>query len=77
MERRGFKATIDRFAGDYAVLLVRDDEDIKIDFPTTLLPAGCREGDIIDIQIGRDEEATADARERVTASLGKLKAKNG
>ncbi len=75
METRGFKATIDRFAGDYAVLLVRDDEDIKIDFPTTLLPAGCREGDIIDIEVGRDKQATEDARERVAGLLDKLKKK--
>lgn len=75
MERRGFKATIDRFAGDFAVLLVRDDEDITIDFPASLLPAGCVEGDIIDIEIGKDEQATADARERVTALLEKLKRK--
>lgn len=77
MEKRGFKATIDRFEGDFAVLLVRDDEDIMIDFPAALLPAGCREGDIIDVEIGRDNQATADARERVTALLEKLKAKNG
>lgn len=75
MEKRGFKATIDRFEGDFAVLLVRDDEDIKIDFPAPLLPDGCKEGDIVDIEIGRDEQATADARERVAALLEKLKKK--
>lgn len=75
MEKRGFKATIDRFEGYFAVLLVRDDEDIKIDFPASLLPAGCVEGDIVDIEIGRDEQATADARERVAALLEKLKKK--
>lgn len=75
MEKRGFKATIDRFEGDFAVLLVRDNEDIKIDFPAALLPDGCKEGDIVDIEIGRDEQATADARERVAALLEKLKKK--
>jgi Protein of unknown function (DUF3006). len=75
MERQAFKATIDRFAGDFAVLLIRDDEDIKIDFPAYLLPSGCGEGDIIDIEIGKDEQSTADARDRVTALLEKLKKK--
>ncbi|MCP1663272.1 hypothetical protein J2T61_001980 [Methanocalculus sp. AMF5] len=72
MEKRSFKATIDRFEGDFAVLLVRDDEDIKIDFPASLLPAGCVEGDIVDIGVTRDEQSTADARERVTALMEKL-----
>ena len=38
------KVTLDRFEGDYAVLLVRDEETISIDFPACLLPEGCERG---------------------------------
>ncbi|WP_394340596.1 hypothetical protein [Methanocalculus sp. MSAO_Arc2] len=39
------------------------------------MPAGCVEGDIVDIGVTRDEQSTADARERVTALMEKLKKK--
>lgn len=69
------KATIDRFEGDIAVLLIRNDESIHIDFPRKLLPEGCREGDILDININRDIESTEVARERVSSLIEKLKNK--
>jgi hypothetical protein len=69
------KVTIDRFEDGYAVLLVRDEEDVHIDFPAELLPEGCREGDILDIEIKRDEESTEATRKRVSDLIEKLKNK--
>jgi hypothetical protein len=69
------KATIDRFEGCYAVLLVRDGESCEIDFPACLLPEDCEEGDILDITITRDVESTEEARERVSGLIEKLKKK--
>jgi hypothetical protein len=70
------KATLDRFEGCYAVLLIRNDETIEIDFPACLLPKGCREGDILNIDITRDLESTEEATERVASLIEKLKKKN-
>ena len=70
------KVTIDRFEGCYAVLLVRDDESCEIDFPACYLPEGCREGDILNIDITRDLESTDEAKERVSSLIEKLKKKN-
>ena len=70
------KVTLDRFEGDYAVLLVRDEETIAIDLPACLLPEGCEEGDILDITITRDVEETAETKERVSKLIDKLKKKN-
>lgn len=69
------KVTIDRFEDGYAILLVRDEEQVHIDFPVELLPEGCREGDILDIEISRDEESTEAARKRVSDQIEKLKKK--
>jgi Protein of unknown function (DUF3006) len=69
------KVTIDRFEDGYAVLLVRDEEDVHIDFPVKLLPDGCKEGDILDITISRDEESTEATRKRVSDLIEKLKKK--
>jgi hypothetical protein len=70
------KVTLDRFEGEFAVLLVRDDESISIDFPTCLLPKKCKEGDILDLTITRDVEETAEAKKRVSNLIEKLKKKN-
>ena len=75
MMNRNFKVSLDRVEGDIAVLLVRDEESIKVDFPVSLLPTGSKEGDIIEISISRDEKETEDAKKRVSSLIEKLKNK--
>ena len=79
------KVTIDRFEDGYAVLLVRGekgsgstsaDESVHIDFPVQLLPEGCREGDVLDIEISLDVESTEETKKRVSDLIEKLKRKN-
>jgi hypothetical protein len=57
-----FKVTLDRIEDDIAVLLVRDEEKIKINIPLFLLPPESREGDILDITIDKDMKETEDAK---------------
>jgi len=76
MKMKSFKVTLDRIEEGIAVLLVRDEEKIKINIPLILLPVGSKEGDILDIAITRDVRETEDAKERVTSLLEKLKNKN-
>jgi hypothetical protein len=61
---------------DIAVLFVRDEEKIKINIPLFLLPAGGKEGDILDITIARDVQETEASKERVSSLLEKFKSKN-
>ena len=44
--------------------------------PIALLPEGVREGDILDISITIDEEATNDSKERVSSLMDRLKRKS-
>jgi hypothetical protein len=67
------KATLDRIEGTVAVLSSREDESVRVNVPVSLLPAGCREGDILTIRIERDRAATEDAQERVAGLIEKLK----
>jgi hypothetical protein len=76
MKMENFKATLDRIEEGIAVLLVRDEETVKINIPLFLLPSESREGDILDITIARNIKETGDAKERVSALLEKLKNKN-
>ena len=71
-----FKVTLDRIEENIAVLFVRDEEKIRINFPLSLLPEDCREGDILDIVITKDVRETEAAKERVSALLEKLQKKN-
>jgi hypothetical protein len=70
------KATLDRIEDDMAVLLIRNDESIRLNVPLALLPEGCREGDILDITITGDTKATREAEARVSSLLQKLKSKS-
>jgi len=67
------KATIDRIEGTVAVLISREDESVRVNVPVSLLPPGCREGDILTIRIEQDRAATEAAYERVSGLIEKLK----
>jgi hypothetical protein len=67
------RATIDRIESPLAVLIAQEDECVRFNLPLSLLPAGCREGDIVKIGIEQDIEATRAARERVSDHIEKLK----
>lgn len=71
-----FKVTFDRIEENIAVLLVRDEEKIKINIPIFLLPEGTREGEILDITISRNKKETEEAKKRVSTLLEKLQNKN-
>ena len=67
------KVTIDRIEGTVAVLILCEDESVRVNVPVSLLPPGCQEGDILTIRIERDMHATEAARERVARLIEKLK----
>ncbi|QGG46331.1 DUF3006 domain-containing protein [Heliorestis convoluta] len=69
------KATIDRFEGYYAVLLVGEEEGI-VDWPKNMLPSEAKEGEIITISMSIDKNETQRRRKRVEGLLDKLKNKN-
>jgi hypothetical protein len=70
------KAVIDRVEGELAVLLLGDRGEFRLNFPLSLLPADCREGDILNISIERDLAATEQTKERVSNLMDKLKKKS-
>lgn len=70
------KAVIDRFEEDKAVLLVGEDEDVKVVFPKEYLPEEAEEGDYLSVDISIDMEATEAARSEAEALLKELKGDN-
>jgi hypothetical protein len=66
------KAAIDRIEEGIAVLIPRENEALPLHLPVSVLPPGCREGDIVTISVERDEAATDAARERVAGLVRRL-----
>ena len=69
------KAVIDRVEGESAVLLLGDKGEFKLILSLSLLPEGCREGDVLSVSFERDQAATEQTRERVSGLMDKLKKK--
>ena len=74
------KAVIDRFEGEYAILIIGDDEQ-RLNVPRKLLPSNAREGHWLqlDIQDGEasnikiDEQETDQAKQRIAEKLARLR----
>ena len=66
------RCTLDRVTEGIAVLIPVDDPRLEITIPAGLLPAGCSEGDILNIRLSRDPAATAAARERISGRIKTL-----
>ena len=71
---------IDRFEGDWAVIEVADEPELR-NVPKQLLPRGAKEGDHLQLELedGRvirvqlDPEATENARKRIQDKLDRLR----
>ena len=66
------KVVIDRIGGMIAVLVIPGEENLRLNVPVALIPAGCQEGDILTLSLERDEAATREAEDRVSRLLGDL-----
>lgn len=60
---------IDRFEGQWAVIEYGDD---VFNLPKEALPEGSKEGDVLDIDIKVDEEATRARKERIQRMADQL-----
>lgn len=79
------KYTVDRFEGEFAVLLLSSDESVQKDVPKEQLPDNVQEGDIVEVSFNEDgtvkeamikREETISRKEKAQSLLEKLKNKN-
>jgi hypothetical protein len=68
--------SIDRIEGGIAILISRDDETLRLTIPARLLPPGAQEGDVLALNLVKDEAATHAAKERVSGLIDRLKKKS-
>jgi hypothetical protein len=70
------KVSIDRIEQGIAVLIPQEDPRKHITVPAGLLPAGCREGDILSLTLEADPGATVAAKDRARSLIGRLQKKS-
>lgn len=66
------RAFVDQINGDMATLLLGEHEERKITIPLAWLPAGTREGSVLQLAFRLDEDAAQDAREEIQRLLDSL-----
>ena len=76
-KRTEISAFVDRVEGDIAVILIGDEQEVKIDLPLKYLPNRVTEGHWIRISIEMDYEKTDDVRKRVKQLMVELTKKSG
>jgi len=62
------KVIIDRFEGEYAIVELPDRS--TVDMPKKLIPQGAKEGDVLKIEVDKDE--TAKRKERIKKLMDEL-----
>ena len=67
------KLIIDRFEGKYAILETQDSKPITLNFPRHLLPKEAKEGAVLNINIGIDQEETKRRKDKIQNVLSRLK----
>jgi Protein of unknown function (DUF3006) len=69
------KVVVDRIEGDLAVLVLYDDDRVKLNVPVRCLPEGLREGDHLLMSFSDDRASRAAEKKRVDDLLEGLKRK--
>lgn len=72
MSRGRIKAFLDRYDGEFAVLLLGD-EGREALWPADMLPDGVGEGSVLWIDISVDAAAQADARRQIDEFIDRLR----
>ena len=67
------KLIIDRFEEEWAILETQDNNPITFNFPRHLLPQEAKEGTVLNINIGTDQEETKRRKDKIQNLLNKLK----
>lgn len=66
-----FRAVVDRFEGEYAVVFLGE-EEYQIDIPRRFLPPGTMEGDVLRLEWGIDLEETRRRKKRIKGLIDDL-----
>jgi hypothetical protein len=67
-----FKVEVDRVEDGVAVLVMSDDDTVKLNLPVKYLPKGARDGDHLQVSFKMDEKGRKEQKSRVSDLLKEL-----
>ncbi len=73
--KKSLAMIVDRIEDDLAVLVLSDDEKVKLNLPVARLPKGVKSGDHLKVTFEIDRESTEKVAAEVEDLLDKLKRK--
>jgi len=71
-DRSAIRGVIDRFEGDFAVIIAGEEGDERLEIPKSVLPLDSREGSIVELKIKVKKNKDKEAREKVKGMIEKL-----
>ncbi|OFX15805.1 MAG: hypothetical protein A2Z18_10735 [Armatimonadetes bacterium RBG_16_58_9] len=71
MARRELKAFLDRFEGEFAVLLIGE-EGVEVPWPVDLLPCDAAEGAVVLVTLSTDTQANQAAGQAMDSLIERL-----
>jgi len=77
MKSSSHKVIVDRIEGELAVLVLYDDDRVKMNVPIAWLPAGTREGDHLRLNFVKDQASRTSEEERIAKLQEELIRRNG
>lgn len=77
MKTTNFQGYLDRFEGEFAVVLIGEDGEERMEVPRKLLPEEVKEGDYLRFSVKSSPGKTIDAKKKVEEMLKKLKKGKG
>lgn len=75
--KRSYQGIIDRFEGEFAVVLVGPEQEEKIEIPRSFLPQEAEEGSLVSLSVSVKKNKTAQARKEVADMIERLKKARG
>ena len=75
MNKKAFRAFVDRIEGDVAVLIFEEDSR-PVNIPVCYLPNNVEESTVVAVYFEVDPEATIEAKERIKGLIKKLQRKD-
>jgi len=69
---QSIKGFVDRIEETTAVVLLGDDESVKVNIPVSWLPKGIKEGTVINFGVSVDEDAINAGKGRVQSLLDSM-----
>ena len=73
--KKTYKGIIDRFEGAFAVVLIGEEQDVRIDIPKEMIEKDAKEGYLVTISVKMNINKTLEAQKSVSNMIEALRSR--